>query len=451
MLQLIRLEWRQLVRERLALAVLIVGIACCALAFVNGRALLFDQIAARQISDAENTTTIAKFREGLTKPTLPADAILRAQRLSLPVTAPPPPLADFSAGRADTENYSTLARLRARPDTLFKRTQLDNPELLARGSFDLGFVAVVIVPLLLIALGFGLFASDRDSGAARLVLAQGGSVTRVLAARSIARVALVLAPVAVTALVLLLTGPELAGRASAALHWLLIAVALAAFWWAVILLVNSLRITAETAALALVGLWTVLTLVLPALIFAGAQLAYPAPSRFTEIATARSAEIGATAAYENDHANLASDDFAGRLASARKSAEIGRRIDTAITPVTARFDAALAAQQHVVESLRFLSPPLVAGEALASAGGADGRAQIAFRAATADYLTRLKTSLFSTIDAGTSVDLKTYDALPRFTFVRPQTPIFAPLLFLTAVAGALMWLAARRYRRIELD
>lgn len=451
MLRLIALDARQLLRERLAFVILFVAVAACALAFVNGRAVMTQQIEGRAFSAAEDAKTDKTFREGLAKPTPPEDSILRAGRVSLPIAAPVPPLADFSAGRASFENYTTVVRLRARADTLFKRTQLDNPELLARGSLDLGFVAIVIAPLLLIGLGYGLFTADRDSGAARLILAQGGTPTRLLAARSVLRLGLVILPIAAAAAALLAFGPDLAGRAAAAWQWLGIGLLLMAFWWGVILLINSLKISAETAALALVGLWALLTLILPILIVAAAHLAYPPPSRFAEIAAARAAEVSATTAYENDHPDLASEDFAGRLASVRKSLEIGTTIDRAVKPVSERFADGLAEQQRLSQTMRYLSPPLVAGDALAGIAGTDSEAQLSFRRATADYLVELKAALGAMIEAGKPIGLAEYDSLPRFAFVRPAQATAWPALFIALLTGALLVAAFIRFRRLRID
>lgn len=327
---LLGIETRLLLRSRLALLVLALLIAVVALAVANGRALLAEQITARAAATAEIVEANAKLQEQLAKGLPPEEAVLLPLRVRTPVIAPLPPLVDASAGRASFEPNSATAGLRARADTMFRRTSLENPERLARGQLDLGFVAVVIAPLMLIALGAGLFTADRDSGAARLVLAQAGSVGALLVARSLPRLALVALPILVGLLILLLTGPDIPGRAAAALFWALIAMLSLAAWWAAVLLVNSLRITAETAALGLVGLWALLTLVMPALIAANAQLIHPAPSRFAEIAAARSAEINASTAWETDHPDLASGEVASRRASVARGAGINARVEAAV-------------------------------------------------------------------------------------------------------------------------
>lgn len=218
-----------------------------------------------------------------------------------------------------------------------------------------------------------------------------------------------------------------------------------------ILLVNSLRVSAEAAALALVAMWAVLTLVVPVLVAAGAQLAYPPPSRFAEIVAARAAEQSATTAYENDHPDLASEGFESRLASMRKSREIGRTIDRATAPLADRFAEQLAAQQGVVRTLTFISPPLVAGDALAAVAGTGSGASLAFRRATSAYLTRFKAALAGSIDVGTPLTLPQYDALPRFEFTAPPARTGAVTVFLGILVLALGGAAMLRFRSIKVD
>lgn len=444
MLRLITLETRLLVRDRIALTLFAVLLAACALAFVNGRTLITTQADGRAVSAAEDKKAEDEFATRFDEPPPPAEAILGPYRVRLGVNAPLPLLVDFSAGRAAFENYSTQVTLRSRADTLFKRTQTDNPELLMRGSFDLGFVAVVLAPLMLIGLGYGLFTVDRDSGAARLVLVQSGSPVKMLAARSIPRLLLVALPLVSSALALLAYGPDAAGRGAAVGQWLGIAALMLAAWWAAILFINSLRIGSETAALALVSLWALLTLVLPSAITAVAQATYPPPSRFEQIVAARAAEVGATTAYENDHPDLASDDVAGRLASIRKSWEISRQVDAKLATLNSAFDAQLEQQQRLVQTLGWLSPALVAAGAMNDIGQTGDAASLGFRKSTITYLARFRAALGGYVERGEVIDRAGFYAVPRFTW-KPTAPTLAgPISYLLIITLGLGFIAARR-------
>jgi len=448
---LILLETHRLLRERAALVLLVLLLLCCALALVNGRSLMQQQIDGRAIAAAQAEANRDRISIQLAMGAAPADAVLFPFRVTETVLAPVPLLVDFSAGRASFENYSATVNLRSRADNLFHRTQLNNPELSARGSFDLGFVAVVIVPLLLVGLGYGLFTADRDSGAARLVLAQGGSLLRLMLARSLPRLALVILPLALTVLLLLALGPALPGRTAAALLWLLIAMLLLMFWWSVILLANSLRITAETSALALVGLWALLTLVLPPLIAATAQLSHPPPSRFEQIALGRAAEVASTTEYENDHPELAEDGFGQRLASVRKTVEIGRGVDGALAPLSARFDQQLRGQQQLERRLAWASPPLVAGDAMIAVAGTGGEQWAGFRQASQVYVETLKAALADFIDRGAIMEEEDLAALPRFDWAPSPTRPLSAMALLLLLAATAMTLATQRLRHLRLD
>lgn len=451
MVRLILLETRLLLRDRRALALIFVLIAACLLAFASGRALMADQIDGRTASAAEDSEALDGFRKRLNNPGLPPEeAILSPYRMRVGIMAPPPPLADFSAGRAAFDNYSTVATMRSRPDTLFKRTQTDNPETLMRGRIDLGFVAVIIAPLLLIGLAYGLFAADRDSGTARLIMVQAGSARRLVAARLVPRFVIVALPIALTALGLLVTGPDMGGRWGAAGWWVLIALLLLLAWTAAIAWVNSLRITAESAALALVAGWAVLTLVLPAAVSAAVQAAYPPPSRFEQIASARAAEVASTEAYENDHPDLAADDAAGRLASIRKTWSIAQRVDAAVALLNARFDAQLAAQQRFAAALSWLSPAMIAGTAMEQAAGTDAGTAREFRTATRDYLARFLAFGGGFVERGETMDARDFAAIPRFAWQPTVTPPWAAMLALALIAMLFLTAAFRRYGRAEL-
>jgi ABC-type transport system involved in multi-copper enzyme maturation permease subunit len=450
MLRLIALETRLLWRDIVAVVVFLVIVTAAALAVANGRSLLAAQQAGRAVAAAEATKADTGIARKLTGPMDPVDAIYLPFRINMGVIAPLPPLVDATAGRARHDPYATTANLRARADTLFKRTQLGNPELLARGNLDLGFIAIIVAPLLLIGLGHGVFVADRDSGTARLVLAQAGGPGRLLLARSIPRLALVIAPLLLALAWLLLTGPALPGRTAAALSWSLVVILYLALWWVIILLVNSLRISAETAALALVSAWAMVSLVLPALITAIAQLAYPPPSRFEQIAAARAAEIAATSQWDNDHKQPAEGDVAGAVADLQRSIAIGSTIEAAVDPISTHFNDRLERQQGMVSTLSLLSPAQIAADALATSAGTDSASTLAFRRSTTAYLQALKAPIIAVTKDGASMTVQAYSALPRYT---PQPPRAAPVLAMLYLAGltvVLGGLAARRFATIKL-
>jgi hypothetical protein len=447
MRQLIALEWRLLLRERIALLLLGVYLVVLVLAVANGRATIDAATQAHAQATTLAADAEATLAERLSKPMEPADAVLTPVRVRMPIIAPVPLLPDFTAGRQKFEASAATAGLRSRAEGLFRQQRLDNPALMARGVLDLSFGALLVAPLLLVALGAGLFTADRDSGIARLVLVQGGSAGRMLLARSIPRLALVAGPLVLAAATLLLLGPALPGRTGAALLWLLLALLLLAFWWAVILFANAFRIGGQTAALALIGLWALLTLVVPPALSTLAAGFHPPPSRFAEIAAGRAAEVAATRAWDNDHAAQTTGEAARRAEALRKGLAIGAAMDQAVAPIAREFGQAMADQQALVRRMSWMSPPMVAGLAMEDVAGTGSARFAQFRAAATDYLGTLKAVLGRHVRTGQPLDAAALAGVPRFAFVPARAVPWGAILWLAAVAAGFGGATVRLLRR----
>lgn len=446
-MRLLRMDAAMLLRDRLALGALTVGLLAALLAVVAGHAWARQLSAGAVESQREAAEALTKARSqwAEARTTEPAEAVLLPSGLLTQLRLAAPVLPDFSAGRSPIEPVAANARLSTRPDALFSRYQVDNPERLARGGLDLAFVAVVLAPLLLIGLGYGVFVADRDSGTALLWLAQAGSPLRLLGLRSVNRLALVFAPILLAALALWLLGP--AGRGGAVAAWLAIALLGLLFWWAIILLVNALPVAAETAALTLVGAWALLVFVVPVATVSAASLLNPLPSRFEQIAVARAAEIRASRDYDDDHPELSSASIEGRRASVEKGIEVRRSITAAVGPLQRGHERQMQAQQSFARSLAFLSPPALTADALAAVARTDGDFYDAQRRAAADHLQPLGAALVDAALGRRPIDAATFDALPRFQ-PPPAPPVrLGPILGVLAVTTALGAWALVRLRR----
>ncbi|MCG6119020.1 MAG: DUF3526 domain-containing protein [Blastomonas sp.] len=451
MLQLIGIELRVVLRDRAALCLLAVLAGALVLACIGGTGVLQGQMEGRAAAQARQSEAAQQFRERLADTELPPEeAILSPYRLRSVLIAPLPVLVDFSTGRATLDPYSTTISMRTSRDTLFQRTGLENPELLLRGAIDLGFVVVVLAPLVLIGLLYGLFAADRDSGVARLIMAQAGNPVRLIGARIIPRLTLVLLPIAAAVLVQLATGPADPARWEAGAVWLLVAALFLTTWVACGTWVNSLDISADTAAFSLVALWASVTLVLPAAFSAIVQAAYPPPSRFEQIATARAAEVASTEAYENDHPDIASSEFEGRLASIRKTWEVARKIETATALIDRRFATQLAAQQRFAETLSWASPALIAKRALEQVAGTDPATGRSFRAASEAHLTAFRKYGGAFVESGVIMRLADMDQMPQFAGSPVRTRPLGAIAVLLVLAIGLSTLALRRFARLKL-
>lgn len=451
MVRLIAHDLRLLARQRLALAVVVIGIVAAAIAVLSGARWIdhLDQARASFLerSAAEESAYRDRFAGKEWTDLDSADAPYTTRRsLAFPV----PLLADFSVGRSHIEPAMTRVRMGDRSDLLFRNYQLDNPERLMRGRLDLAFVAVVVAPLLLIALGYGVFSADREQGTSRLILVQAGGLFRLLLARSASRLLLVLLPLALACLVLLVSGPLLEGRTQAATLWFAVATSGLLFWWSVILLVNALRVSAETAALLLVSLWVLLVLAAPPLINAVAHTAHPPPSRMAQIVDGRFAEQAATAAYRNDHPSDGKPELQRVKDVIAEYQRISMALERSIAPVSKQFEDQLQQQQAVVNTARLISPPMSVSGTLAEIAGTDSVSYGALRAASRDYLHAYGAALDRGIQDNRLFTLADHDALPRFEPPGRRAPSLLGAAWTALLALLIGGLAMRRFARTDV-
>ncbi|MEO0743609.1 MAG: ABC transporter permease subunit, partial [Bacteroidota bacterium] len=102
------------------------------------------------------------------------------------VAVPPPPLSALAVGQADL--YPAAHRIVAASTvSVGSSDALTSPLRLAAGAFDLAFVLLYLLPLLALALGYDLTASERERGTLRLVLAQPLSRRSLVAGKLLAR------------------------------------------------------------------------------------------------------------------------------------------------------------------------------------------------------------------------------------------------------------------------
>ncbi|MBC3787923.1 ABC transporter permease [Spirosoma utsteinense] len=157
--------------------------------------------------------------------------------------------------------------------------------LLRFGEISMAMVLQLLLPLLLFFLGFGTVATDRETGTLKLILSQGVDWGQLLVGKSLGLMAVMLTlygPVMVVTGLLWFGLQE--GTVSAdqrmRLGLLMGAYFLyLSFFCVIAVLVSARSKTAKTALVSLIGLWLMLTLVLPRTSQALGSYLYPAPSK----------------------------------------------------------------------------------------------------------------------------------------------------------------------------
>lgn len=353
--------------------------------------------------------------------------------------------------------------------------------LIRFGQLTPAFVLQIVAPLLLIFLGYGALARERERGTLRLLMLQG-----------VGRGALVRGKGAALGIVALLAGlPAMIGFALIAgqpgaqfLPMLTIAFgyfAYLALWVVVILLVSALARRSRDALLALVAIWAVTVVLLPRVVPDVANAAVPLRNRMqTDVAIARDLrKLGDTHNPDDPHYAAFKQSVLDRYGVSRVEdlplnykgvlAVEGERLTSSLFDrYTGESYAAQQRQNALVDTAGILSPAIALRSLSMAAAGTDFAGHRRFLDQAEGYrydlvqrLNRMQATDVTYADdiaedpgadRRKRVDAGNWRQMPDFRFDGPDGAVLARaalpglsiLIVWLAVAAALLALATRR-------
>lgn len=391
------------------------------------------------------------FVETLAKGEKPNFGLIYATALPFRAGLPNGPLAALSTGQA--EGYPAAATIApfVDPWTIFDAhaTGLESPAVLAAGRFDLGFVIVVLLPLLLIAATYDFWSRDVENGGARFQLAQPVRPARLILTRAAVRGGglLVAAIVLASGWLVAAGADDIGGLALTALVML----AYGGFWIALSIVINLLVRASTTAALASGTAWLAIVVLIPAACAAFADLAAPPPSAMTYTNAIRTAGLEVRAANRDAARAAATADSAraypASLWHSRK--EIQQR-DARLGPIHRAYADDWAGHRALEGALSLLSPAVIAQGALDRIAGTGSDRALAFQDQARAFAGEVRRLAFGWMDEERLMTLADYDRpLPRFAFVESgrSGPLARDIVILLGFTALLLALAALRLRR----
>ncbi len=207
------------------------------------------------------------------------------------------------------------------------------------------------------------------------------------------------------------------------LSWIGIVAAYGAFWFALAVAVNAFGKSSATNALALAAAWLVIVLLVPSMLNVAVTSIYPVPSRVEMIQATRRASAEATAKgsqllakYFEDHPELTvggktdPTDFYTRAIATQEETE------RLVQPVVDHFDRQVIGQQSLVDRFRFLSPAIVTQAALNDVAGTSVARYRHFLALVDDFHQTWKLHFNPLIVQKGKLAADDYDRFPNFIF-----------------------------------
>jgi ABC-2 type transport system permease protein len=493
MARIVRHDWRQIFRDRTALVLLAVLVcATVSAARMGANRTELWRVAAADYS-ALQARHLDRYRVraaeiervdagGTPDPRLPIHPNEREWGPRQPtyalawmppkVVLPPPPGAPLAVGHT---NRIPLAHEIAffRGVTVPIAEPTTNPLLLAFGAFDVALVFWLVYPLLVLALGADLLASERGDGTLALVLSQPLSLGAFAATKILARsLLLIAATIAVVCLAFAIGGVSLQSFGAARAVTFAVAVLAYGFvWLGLALVINVTGSSVGQNALKVVGCWLLLVVLVPVCLHLLAQLVHPTPSSARLINAQRMLTLAAEgrrealsegereALIEGLLAKHPSARGTGDAASGAR-ATLGVLAEQRVTrdrqdAMAREFDQSREAQRRFVEHWQWLSPAALLAHMLEDLSGASEARERAFRVQAEAFLGRLEAVTLPRLLAGQRLTAADYARLPQFRFEEeawsePRRRVGPSLLLLAFLAAAMLSVGLRLCRRFQV-
>lgn len=437
-------EVRRLLRDRALPALLVLLLGLSGYAGWNGADWVRQRNAAIDLIKAEEQKAMEFLRDRIA----PKAPIVTPQWLPV---LPPGTMAPLSIGQA--EAYPFAADIIVLGDAqIFSRWSADigNPTVRAAGRFDLAFVIVFLLPLVVLAATYDLWSRERERGVAPMVLSQPVAVGPLITVKALARGLMVLLP---SAAIILGVAAWAGARDAAGLMALALAVlAYGGFWLAVAVIISLFARRSTEAAIAAGAIWLAVVVMTPALTLAVVDLIVPPPSemKFATELKARSTEIRERQRLYRVANPTPVRTPAPKIPDRMRDVYADRiAADRELAPMIEAHQQAKDARRHLLDKVRFILPSVAVQDALDRIAGSDADRALAFQRQALQFMAERRLWLKERLDRDAPLTTAEFNHVPRFQFREWggafQAGVLADLAVLV-IATLLILIVARAVR-----
>ena len=286
------------------------------------------------------------------------------------------PMAFISTGQADLFTHYVKPTVSG-DDFALNFTEMTSPIQLLFGSFDLAFVIIYLLPLLIIAFSYNVLSSEKESGSLRLLASQPIRLqTWVLQKLGLRFFWLSVLTIATLLIAFGVMGTNPFVQASGFLGLLGLTLAYMLFWFSLAFLVNFWVGSSARNAVALLGLWVILVLLVPSVLNQLGNTLYPMPSRTLMINQMRSIKQEVTKRqdeildnYLRDHPEYALNDTTQTRGFYHRYMASQNLVQEELSPVVNRYEEQLQNQQRWIGNFKWISPVIIVQESLNQIAG----------------------------------------------------------------------------------
>ena len=339
------------------------------------------------------------------------------------VAKPSKSMAFLSVGQADLFTHYVKPTVSG-DDLALNFTEMTSPVQLLFGSFDLAFVIIYLLPLLIIAFSYNVLSSEKENGSLLLLSAQPISIRNWVFQKLILRFFwMSLLTVSGLIIMFLIANVNVAILGWTFLELIALIIAYMLFWFGLAFLVNLIGSNSAKNAVAMLGLWILFVLLIPSILNQLGTTLYPMPSRTLMINEMRNMKAEVAKKQDEildnflrDHPEYALNDTTQVRGFYHRYIASQKLVKEELKPVVHEYEKQLSKQQLWLSGFKWISPAILVQESLNEIAGTSTGDYEHFRKQVITFAEIWRAHLIPFLYNNKEFTQNDYDALPHFQF-----------------------------------
>ena len=346
----------------------------------------------------------------------------------------------ISTGQSDL--FTHYVQPKAYGDSFFfNHAEFSSPVQLLFGSFDLAFVIIYIIPLIIIAFGYHIFSLEKENGSLKLMASQPISVYKWILQKTMFRF-IVLSAIVILVLTIafIINNYNFIENLAEYLYFLLLTVTYMLFWFAIVLFINIKVNNSAKNAVSLLAIWVFIILIIPAIIGQAANSFYPIPSRTKMITEVRALKDEVSKKQDKildnflrDHPEYASNKNQN-YSFWHKYLASQDLVEDEVKPIVDSYETQLLKQQEWVKLWQYSSPAIILQQSFNDIAGTSTTHYQEYRNQVAEFSIKWRDFFVPLLYNNEKFSTKLYKQLPTFEYKKPT---YKSLLFKISILLAM--------------
>lgn len=412
--------------------------------------------------DSALLATLAKIEKGektdIPYWKLPSEPMTIGYRHPRLAIMQPKTLSFLSTGQSDMYTHFKSPKVYGNNFAL-DYSEMVNPVQLLFGNFDLAFVIIYILPLLIIAFTFNVLSKEKELGTLRLLGAQPISVTNWLLQKMGIRFIIFTIITLITLYsTIAIFSADAFGKTGGIISLSLIVTGYILFWFVVSAIVNIKINNSSKNALTLIGVWLLIVMVIPATINQIGSSLYPTPSRLKMINEIRQIKKENEEKqdeimndYLRNHPELAKESDKEKFGFWHNYFASEKIMKEKTQPLLAKYDTQLQKQQNLIGLCKYISPTILMQQSLNNIAGTSERHYNDYKKQVFEFSNEWRNYFVPMLFKEQKFTKKNYEEMPRFNYRnRIESNTLLNLLTIILISGLVFILSMGRKLRSNL-